>query len=125
MSNNLMTGVWRLMLNVPPFLWEKQIKVARKKILNELTFMSAEHRQVHHFAVRELPGIARPLTPEQISESMGMPVDRVRSILDDLEKHMTFLFRDDSGAVIWAYPVTFEKTPHHLSFSSGEHIYAA
>ena len=29
MQNKLMTGVWRYMLGVPPFLWEKQIREGR------------------------------------------------------------------------------------------------
>jgi hypothetical protein len=38
---------------------------------------------------------------------------------------MTFLFRNDGGSVTWAYPVTVEQTPHHMSFSTGERAYAA
>jgi hypothetical protein len=49
----------------------------------------------------------------------------VNTILDDLEKKLTFLFRNEEGAVAWAYPVTVDKTPHHLTFSTGEQLYAA
>jgi hypothetical protein len=49
----------------------------------------------------------------------------VNAILDDLEKHMTFLFRNQAGEVVWAYPVTVEKTPHRVTFDTGETIYAA
>jgi hypothetical protein len=38
---------------------------------------------------------------------------------------MTFVFRNGQGAVVWAYPVTVERTPHHLVFGSGEQVYAA
>ena len=38
---------------------------------------------------------------------------------------MTFLFRDNHGRVVWAYPVTVEKTPHHVRFDTGEELYAA
>jgi hypothetical protein len=51
--------------------------------------------------------------------------EKVVHILNDLEKHMNFLFRNRQGEVTWAYPVTVEKTPHHLTFSTGEQIYAA
>ncbi|OGO41196.1 MAG: hypothetical protein A2Z04_05735 [Chloroflexi bacterium RBG_16_57_9] len=27
--------------------------------------------------------------------------------------------------VVWAYPVTVARTPHHLTFSTGEQVYAA
>jgi hypothetical protein len=33
--------------------------------------------------------------------------------------------RDEQGAVIWAYPITVAQTPHALTFSSSEHLYAA
>ena len=32
MQNKLMAGVWRYMLGVPPFLWEKQIEKAERKV---------------------------------------------------------------------------------------------
>ncbi len=42
-----------------------------------------------------------------------------------LEKHMTFVFRNEQGAVTWAYPVTVDRTPHRVAFSTGERVYAA
>ncbi len=125
MSNKLMTGFWRYIINVPPFLWEKQIHKARKRIETELEFMSDEHRRIHHFVVRELPVYGKPLPPQVIAKKMGLPRYRISNILDDLEKHLTFLFRNSCGDVIWAYPVTVENTPHHLTFSTGETLYAA
>jgi hypothetical protein len=38
---------------------------------------------------------------------------------------MTFLFRNEQGSVTWAYPVTVDQTPHRVTFSSGEQVYAA
>jgi hypothetical protein len=113
------------MLSVPQFLWEKQVLKAGKRIEAALGFMSEEHRSVHHCTVRDLPVVGEPLSPEWIADKLDLPSDRVKDILDDLEKRLTFLFRNDEGAVVWAYPVTVDKTPHHLSFSSGEQLYAA
>jgi len=56
---------------------------------------------------------------------MGLPVSRVIAALDHLEKRMTFLFRNASGDVLWAYPVTVHKTPHRITFSTGEKLFAA
>jgi hypothetical protein len=120
-----MMGFWRLMLNVPPFLWEKQIFKAKKKFKTELEFMSEDHRAVHHFVVRELPYVGKPLSPDFVADKLDLPVGRVTAILEDLERHMTFLFRNKQGEVAWAYPVTVEKTPHHLTFNTGEQLYAA
>ena len=125
MSNKLMSGIWRYMLTIPPFLWEKQILKAKKRIEAELDFMSDEHRLVHHCVVRELPRVGEPLSPEFVTNKLDLPSDRVRSILNELEEHMTFLFRNSEGAVVWAYPMTVEETPHHVTFRTGEQLYAA
>jgi hypothetical protein len=125
MKDKLMFGLWRYMLKVPPFLWEKQISKAKRKFEAENSFMTKEHRLVHHFAVRELPYAGKPLSPDYIADKLALPINRVKTILDDLEKRMTFLFGNKKGEVVWAYPVTVDKTPHHLTFSTGERLYAA
>lgn len=125
MKNKFMMGFWRYMVNLPPFLWEKDMLKAKSKFEAELGFMSEEHRRVHHFVVRELPYFGSPLPPEVIANKLDFPIERVNAILDDLEKHMTFLFRNSEGAVVWAYPVTVENTPHHVTFNTGEELYAA
>jgi hypothetical protein len=75
--------------------------------------------------VKELPRSGNPLPLESIAQSTNLPVERVVAILDDLQKHMTFLFRNKEGAVTWAYPVTVDRTPHHVALSTGESAYAA
>jgi len=125
MANTLMSGFWRYMLAVPPFLWEKQIHKARLRITDNLSFMTAAHRRVHHFVVRDLPRKGRPLSPAFIAGELDMTTPQVTAILEALETHMTFLFRDETGAVTWAYPVTVTPTPHRVTFSSDEQLYAA
>jgi hypothetical protein len=125
MKNKLMLGLWKYMINVPPFLWEKQIAKGKKKYSDHLAFMSGEHRLVHHFVVRELPFAGKPLPPDFVANNLNIPVQRVISILNDLESHMTFIFRNAEGSVVWAYPVTVEKTPHRITFHTGEELYAA
>ncbi len=125
MKNTFMIGLWRYILKLPPFLWEKQVALATKKFEAENSFMSGEHRLVHHFVVKELPYAGKPLSPERIATTLGLALSHVNTILDDLETHLTFLFRNDTGNVVWAYPVTVEKTPHQVRFQTGEHVYAA
>ena len=86
--------------------------------------MSENHHRVRDFVVRELPRCGAPLPPESIAEELGLPVSLVRSILSELEEHLTFLFRNERGAVTWAYPVTVDETPHRASFSTGEEAYS-
>jgi hypothetical protein len=125
MQNTLMLGLWRYVINVPPFLWQKQIEKGKRSFEKAYGKLSEEDRAVHHFTVKELPYAGKPLSPNVISEKMGIPVAQIKAILDNLEKKMTFLFRNDRGEVTWAYPVTVEKTPHKITFSTGEKLYAA
>jgi hypothetical protein len=73
----------------------------------------------------QIPKAGKPLSPDFIAQALDLPPDRLSVILSDLEKHMTFLFRNLQGDVEWAYPVTAACTPHHVAFSSGERIDAA
>ncbi|MEE9910428.1 MAG: hypothetical protein K4571_01790 [Deltaproteobacteria bacterium] len=125
MKNKMVLGMWRYMLNVPPFLLEKQQAKGKAKMEANLAFITTEHRLVHHFVVRELPRAGQPLSPGFIARALNLPPEKVVRILQDLEEHMTFLFRNGEGSVMWAYPVTLEKTPHHVTFDTGEQIYAA
>lgn len=125
MSNKLLMGSNRRMISVPGIIWRKRVSKRAQKIEAMLGFMTEEHHLVRDFVVRELLIQGKPLSPEFIAQGVSLPIDRVNAILDDLEKHMTFLFRNREGEVVWAYPVTVEETPHHLTFSTGETIYAA
>lgn len=127
MKDRIMLGLWKYMLSIPPFLMDIQKQIAREKMRYEAAvgFLTEDHRRVHHFTVRELPNTGKALAPDMIAECLGLSREKVVSVLNDLEKHMTFLFRNKQGEVTWAYPVTVEKTPHHVTFSSGEQVYAA
>jgi hypothetical protein len=93
---------------------------------NELEFMTPQHHAVRNFVVRELPrNRGRALTPAQISKALRLDSDLTVTLLDDLERHLFFLVRDSRGNVNWAFPVTSDRTPHHLRFSTGERIFAA
>ncbi len=125
MNKSLLLGLGRHLLPVPRPVWQGEVAKGAENTRQQLEFMSADHHRVRDFAVLELPRYGTPLPPELFAEKLNLPVDRVNVILDELEKHMTFLFRNAQGAVTWAYPVTVDRTPHHIVFSSGEKIYAA
>jgi len=120
LDDSLLLGLWRYILPIPRPIWQSQVRGD-----SQLDFMSQEHHDVRDFVVLELPRVGKPLTPEFIAQELNLPLPRVAGILDDLEAHMTFLFRNEQGAVAWAYPVTADRTPHHVTFSTGEQIYAA
>ena len=126
MNKRMLLGVWRHVVGLPRHLWQKRVNDSAKHTSEfDLTFMSADHHRVRDFVVTELPRAGAPLGPEMIAHRLNLPLRRVRLILDDLEKHMTFLFRNPQGEVDWAYPVTVMPTPHRVTFSTGEQVYAA
>ena len=125
MRNKLMLGLWRYIIKVPPFLWQKQVAKGKRRYEKVHGSLTEEYRLVHHFVVRELPYASKPLSPELISDKVGLSPDRVTVALDYLEKRMTFLYRNKNGEVVWAYPVTVDKTPHRITFNTGEQLYAA
>ena len=125
MKNGILLGLRRHLVPLPRMVWQSQISASVEHLEASLDFMSEEHHLMRNFVVRELPRVGRPLTAEFIAQELNMPAEQVIPILDELEEHMTFLFRDEEGAVTWAYPVTVDVTPHHIILGTGEQIYAA
>ena len=122
MKQSPLLGLGRHILPIPRSLWQRQVAGMGEKNQVALGFMSDDHRRVHDFAVVELPRVGEPLPPELFAERLNLPLARVGAILDELEQHMTFVFRNAAGAVTWAYPVTVDPTPHRVTFSTGERI---
>jgi len=87
--------------------------------------MTRNHHVVRDFAVREMPRQDRSITPLQIAQVTALDSKEVSAILADLERHLFFLVRDSDGNVSWAFPVTTFRTPHRLTFSTGENIFGA
>ena len=125
MNSKLWTAAGLRMVRVPAFVWKRRVRNGARSTADHLDFMSEEHHLVREFAVRELPGIAKPPSVELIADRLSLPADRVNEILDDLEKHKTFICRNDDGAVEWAYPVTVARTPHAVTFGTGERLFSA
>lgn len=87
--------------------------------------MTDAHHQIRYFVVKEMVNRQKPIEPELISQELNMPLEQVKVILGELQEKLFFLVRNEQGAVVWAYPVTVERTPHELNFSSGERLYGA
>jgi hypothetical protein len=107
-----------------PMPWGLFTRLATRKVAKNVR-LDDEQRRVHHFVVRELPRFAKPMGPDYVARMLGMTADRVGAIMDELEQRKLFLFRPGGRDVVWAYPVTVEPTPHRVTFSSGESIWAA
>jgi hypothetical protein len=125
MKDGMLLGLGRKLVDLPRPLWRRHLRHEGEHAETRLDFMSTDHHRVRDFAVLELPRLGKPLSPDYIAQRLELPVERVVAILDELERNMTFLFRSDGEAVTWAYPVTVDRTPHHVTFDSGEEVYAA
>jgi len=125
MSERILIGRRRQLTSIPRSQWEAQLSKVPAAMKTRLSFMTRQHHLVRYFVVRRLPRSGRPIPPETIAAKLKLPLPRVNAILAELEERLFFLVRDERGHVSWAYPVTAEETPHRLSFSSGERIYAA
>ena len=125
MNETILVGRDRQISEIPRATWEEHLAQAPHHTRSRLSFMSEEHHQIRYFVVKELPNRGEPLEPEVISQSLQLPLVRVRAILNELEQKLFFLVRNAQGAVSWAYPVTAEPTPHRLTFSTNERLYGA
>lgn len=125
MENKILLGQGQKILEIPETTWKQHLTQVPQHSQARLNFMTEAHHQVRYFVVKEMVNTQKPVEPDFISEKLGMPIERVKLILEELERKLFFLVRNEQGAVAWAYPVTTEITPHKLSFSSGEHLYGA
>lgn len=121
----LLFGYKHHMLPVPWRLFRRMASIEAKKNRRTFGCLDDDQRRVHHFVVRELPGLARPMGPDFVARKLEMDIMRVEAIMDELERRKLFLYRPGGRDVEWAYPVTVVRTPHRVEFSSGEAIWAA
>ena len=125
MDKGLLIGIWRYILRIPRRIWQGQVVRGAESGQRWLSFMTDDHHRIRDFVVLELPRYEKPIPPEHIAQNLDLPMDQVKDTLDELERKLTFLFRNEQGAVTWAYPVTVDTTPHRVTFSTGEQLYAA
>ena len=125
MEESILLGQELQIYRVSQSMWKRHLAQIPAHGPERLRFMTDEHHRVRNFVVMELVVRQQPIEPIFIAERLNLALDRVNNILDELEKHLTFLVRSEQGAVLWAYPVTIEVTPHRLRFNSGEQVYAA
>jgi len=125
MEEKILLGRDQNIIEIPRALWEQHLAQIPQHSQSRLNFMTPAHHQVRYFIVKEMANRQKPIEPEFISEKLKLPIEQVRSILEELETKLFFLVRNEHGAVAWAYPMTVETTPHKLEFSSGERLYGA
>jgi len=125
MRDTLLVGAGPWLLPLPAFVWRREVRRKAQRIAAGLGWMTADHHRVRELAVLELARTARPISPAALGATLGLGTHQVARLLDDLERRLTFIFRDSRGAVAWAYPFTAEPTAHQVAFRSGQRAYAA
>jgi len=125
MAEKILLGQDRQIVEIPRSLWEQHLAQIPLHSQARLNFMTEAHHRVRYFVVKELVNRQKPIEPEVISEKLKIPLEQVNFILEELERKLFFLVRNEQGAVAWAYPVTVVTTPHRLIFNSGELLYGA
>lgn len=124
-NETILVGRGSEIISVSDHEWKSHLLKAPERMKARLGFMTEAHRRVRCFVVEQLPRYAEPISPEFISRRLNMPIADVIRVIDDLERHLFFLVRNESRAVAWAFPVTVDQTPHRVLFSTGEVAYAA
>ena len=125
MEEKIFLGRDQNILEVPKSTWKQHLTQIPQHSQSRLSFMTETHHQIRYFVVKELANRQKPIESEFISEKLNLPLELVKSTLEELERKLFFLVRNQQGAVAWAYPVTVETTPHKMHFSSGERLYGA
>lgn len=124
MKNTILLGRGKSIEEVPADDWKKAHD--HIDMTERLSFMTPEHHRVRYTTVRDLPmNGGKPLSSEDLAQKTGLPPERLAKILEELEQKLFFLVRNDAGEVNWAYPVTTDRTPHRLTFSTGERLFGA
>lgn len=124
-TDKILIGIWRKIISMPPLIYNKEINRFGKIVRARINRLSEEENKIHHFVVRELPNVGKPISFEFIARELNISADRVSSHVEKLEKKKTYFYRYNDEGINWAYPVTVDNTPHHVSFSTGESINAA
>ena len=124
-ENKILIGVGHKIIPAPMFMLIRETARMAKNREARMGKMTEEKRRIHHFVVRELPNAGQPISLAFIAQRLEMPVDRVGTLVDEMERDKTFFNRYHSEGINWAYPVTVDNTPHHVTFSTGEQVNAA
>jgi len=85
-------GFKRLMVPILWILFTRILRRGAKKTKRVLGGLDEDHRRVHHFVVKNLPGLARPMPPAFIADRLKLDEKRVIQILDESSRrHLELL----------------------------------
>lgn len=123
-THNILVGRGGELVTAPASNWLAALN-ERSPQTREKLRLSGDARQIREYVVRELPRFGKPLPPRQIAEDLALARSVVVHVLEELERRLFFLVRNQDGDVAWAFPVAAAPTPHQLLFDTGERINGA
>ena len=95
MGESVLLGRGRQLLRLPREMWEQHLAQVPEHSGDRLRFMTEDSHRVRYFVVKELPLTGKPIAPEEISAALQMPLARVEAILEELERQLFFLVRNE------------------------------
>lgn len=125
MSKTVLLGRDQKIIEIPETAWKQDLEQVPQHIQPRLSFMTDVQHQIRYFVVKQMAKIQKPIPPEFISDELKIGLEHVKSILEELERNLFFLVKNEHGEVVWAYPITVETTPHKIKFKSGERLFGA
>ncbi|MGO9893537.1 MAG: organomercurial lyase, partial [Bryobacteraceae bacterium] len=125
-ANTILVGSRETIRRVPDAGFKAALAKVPERFSARFAFMTPEHHLVRNFVVRELPREnGRPIQVVRLAATLGLPLARVRQIVEELERNLFFLVRNATRDISWAFPVTTDRTPHRLKIGIGERAYGA
>jgi hypothetical protein len=124
-ENKVLLGIGHRIFPAPVFMSIRETTKMAKNMKIRINKISEEKKRIHHFVVKELANTGQPISLALIARALAIPMDRVSALVDEMEKDKSFFNRYHSEGINWAYPVTADKTPHRITFSTGEQVNAA
>ena len=109
---------------VPQKIWKSQLIKMARLMKKELSFITVDHRRVHRCMINHLTETGTPCRAEILAGKLNLPVERVNTLLDEIEEHINMFKREAGGDIMETYPVTLKKTPMRMVISTGHELYA-
>jgi hypothetical protein len=124
-KRKMLVGARSFMIPIPRFLSDKGLDKGVDGAKAKASRLSQNERRIHHYIVRTLSTVTRPIEALQISEELELSLEMVSETIEKLEEMKTFFFRTGGEGIDWAYPVSLENTGHEMRCSTGERFNAA
>jgi hypothetical protein len=118
-------GIDKFMIPIPLAISNSGLKKGVSGAESKAQLLTEEERRIHHFVVRKMASVEKPIRAELVADEIGLPVSEVENAIDKLESLKTFLYRSDGRAIDWAYPLSLEETGHRMTVDTGEQFNAA